>query len=196
MLASKANAEQALKIDDSYAPALDGLAYTYAVGFLERTDYEPLTNELGRGEVLGRALSLVRRSLELDPYRADTHVTAAWVLHWLYRREEALKEMGHALELNPNLADGRFTHMLVHAGRPDEGITYMQQALKHDPFPPPIYRSYLGNYYIKEQYELASRTLREGLDAIPGYRPLNVCWQPAWLGWAVPKKHGLWYTKC
>jgi TolB-like protein/DNA-binding winged helix-turn-helix (wHTH) protein/Tfp pilus assembly protein PilF len=174
--------EQALKLDPSYAPTLDGLAHTYAVGFRERTDYDPLVDELGRTEALKRALSLVRHSLELDPYRAGTHVTAAWILHWLYHRDEALKEIERALELNPNLADGRFTHMLVHAGRPDEAIAFMQRALKHDPFPPPIYRSYLGNaYYETGQYELASRTLRGGLDAIPNYRPLNV-WLAASLG--------------
>jgi adenylate cyclase len=174
--------DQALKLDPSYAPAFDGLAYTYAVGFLERTDYDPLAKELGRTDVLGRALSLARQSLELDPHRAETHVTAAWILHWFYRREEALKEMERALDLNPNLADGRFAHMLVHAGRPDEAIAYMQRALKHDPFPPPIYRSYLGNaYYEAGQYDLASRTLRDGLEAIPGYRPLNV-WLAASLG--------------
>lgn len=167
--------EQALKLDPSYAPALDGLAYTYAVGFLERVDYEPLAPEFGRNEVLERALSLIRKSLELDPYRADTHATAAWILHWLYRREEALKEIERALELNPNLADGRFTHMLVHVGRAEEAITYMQRTVKHDPFPPPIYNSYLGNaYYEAGQYDLAYRVLGDGLKAIPGYRPLNV----------------------
>lgn len=175
VLTSRGLFEQALKLDPSYAPALDGLAYTYAVGFLERTDYDPLAKEFGRTEVLGRALSLVLQSLELDPYRADTHLTAAWILHWSYRREEALKEIERALELNPNFADGRLTHMLVHAGRPDEAIAFMQRALKHDPFPPAIYSSYLGNaYYETGQYELASRTLSHGLEAIPGYRPLNV----------------------
>jgi flavin reductase (DIM6/NTAB) family NADH-FMN oxidoreductase RutF len=34
-----------------------------------------------------------------------------------------------------NLSDGRLTHMLVHAGRIDEAIAYMQRALKHDPLP-------------------------------------------------------------
>lgn len=167
--------EKALDMDPSYAPAMDGLAYTYAVGFLERSEYEPLAGELGRTEVLGHALSLVRRSLELDPYRAQTHATAAWILHWLYRRHEALSEFERALELNPNLADGRFTHMLVHAGRPDDAIVYMQRLMKRDPFPPPIYLSYLGNaYYEAGRYDLAYRTLKDGFDALPGYRPLAV----------------------
>ena len=175
VLAARHLFEQALKQDPAYAPALDGLAYTYAVGFLERSDYEPLTGEFGRAEALERALSLVRKSLELDPYRADTHVTAAWILHWFYRRDEALEEIEQALELNPNLADGRITHMLVHAGQAEKAIAYMQRALERDPFPPPIYKSYLGNaYYETGQYELAYLTLRDGLDAIPRYRPLSV----------------------
>lgn len=175
VLAARELFEQALRLDPSYAPALDGLAYTYAVGFLENTGDERLAHERGNAEVIERALSLARQSLSLDPYRADTHVTAAWILHWAYRREEALKEVERAIELNPNVADGRFTHMLVHAGRVDEAITYMQRVLKHDPFPPPVYKSYLGNaYYEKGQYELAAQTLRAGLDAMPGYRPLNV----------------------
>jgi len=174
--------EQALNLDPSYAPALDGLAYTYAVGFLESAEYESGTREFRRIEILDHALSLVRKSLELDPYRAETHATAAWVLHWLYRRNEAQSEIERALGLNPNLADGRFTHMLVHDGRADEGIAYMQRAMSHDPFPPPIYLSYLGNaYYETGRYDLAYRTLKDGFDAVPGYRPLAV-WLAASLG--------------
>jgi adenylate cyclase len=167
--------EQALNIDPSYAPAMDGLAYTYTVGFLERTDHDPLASEFGRTEILGRALSLARSALALDPYRAETHVTAAWTLHWLYRRSEALSEFERALELNPNLVDGRFTHMLVHMGRSDDAIAYMQRVMKHDPFPSPIYLSYLGNaYYERGEYDRAYHTLKDGFDAIPGYRPLAV----------------------
>ena len=38
---------------------------------------------------------------ELDPYLAEAHATLAWILHWQYRRDEAIAEFNRALELNP-----------------------------------------------------------------------------------------------
>jgi adenylate cyclase len=167
--------EQALAADAQYAPAAQGLAYTYAAAFLEPMRDGQLSGELRQPATLERALSLAQQAVELDPYLAEAHATLGWVLHWQYRRSEALAEFQRALELNPNLVDGRYAHLLVHNGRASEAVTYMLRALRQDPFPPPIYLSYLGNaYYMTGQYDAAYETLRRGRERMPDYRAMTV----------------------
>jgi TolB-like protein/DNA-binding winged helix-turn-helix (wHTH) protein/tetratricopeptide (TPR) repeat protein len=167
--------EQALAIDPGFAPAVQGLAYTYAAAFLEPMRDGQLSDELRQPGTIGHALMLARRAVELDPYLAEAHATLAWILHWQYRRGEALAEFERALELNPNLADGRLGHLLVHDGRAREAVAYLQRVMRQDPFPPPIYLSYLGNaYYMTGQYDAAYDTLRSGRERLPDYRALSV----------------------
>jgi adenylate cyclase len=167
--------EQALAADAHYAPAVQGLAYTYAAAFLEPMRDGQLAGEWRQPAVLERALSLAQQAVELDPYLAEAHATLGWILHWRYRRSEALAEFQRALELNPNLVDGRYAHLLVHNGRASDAVTYMLRALRHDPFPPPIYLSYLGNaYYMTGQYDAAYETLRRGQERMPDYRAMTV----------------------
>lgn len=167
--------QQAREADPRYAPAAQGLAYTYAAGFLEPMRDGALAGELRQPAVLARALTLAQEAVELDPYLAEAHATLAWVLHWQYRRREALVEFERALEVNPNLADGRFAHLLVHNGRSAEAVAYMERMMRQDPFPPPMYLSYLGNaYYMTGQYDQAYATLRSGWERMPDYRALSV----------------------
>jgi adenylate cyclase len=173
--------DKALQADPRYAPAMQGLAYTYAAAFLEPMQDGLLATELRQPATLDRALALARQAVELDPYLAEAHATLAWVLHWQYRRDEAIAEFNRALELNPNLADGRLAHMLVHDGRAPEAVAFMRRVMRQDPFPPPIYFSYLGNaYYLSGDYGAAFNTLRTGMERMPGYRAI-----PVWLAAAA-----------
>ena len=124
---------------------------------------------------LDRALSLAQRAVELDPYMAEAHATLGWILHWQYRRREALVTFQRAFKLNPNLVDGRYALLLMHNGRASDAVTYVLEALRQDPFPPPIYLSYLGNaYYMAGQYDEAYETLRRGRERLPDYRAMTV----------------------
>lgn len=166
---------RAVAADPSYAPAVQGLAYTYAATFLEPMRDGLFAGEYRQQATLDRALSLAQQAVELDPYLAEAHATLAWILHWQYRRGEAISEFERALELNPNLSDGRLAHMLVLDGRAGEAVEYMRRVMRQDPFPPPIYLSYLGNaYYLIGRYEAAFETLRRGAGLMPGYRAIEV----------------------
>jgi hypothetical protein len=48
--------------------------------------------EFRQRAMLDRALLLAQQAVEFDPYLAEGHATLAWVLHWQYRRSEALAE--------------------------------------------------------------------------------------------------------
>jgi adenylate cyclase len=173
--------ERSLAADPRYAPALQGLAYTYAAAFLEPMSDGLFAAELRQPAILDRALRLAREAVETDPYLAEAHATLAWILHWQHRRSEAITKFKRALALNPNLADGRLAHMLVHDGRAGEAVELMQRMMRQDPFPPPIHFSYLGDaYYLNGQYDAAFNTLRIGAERMPGYRAI-----PVWLAAAA-----------
>jgi adenylate cyclase len=168
---------RAVEADPRYAPAVEGLAYSYAIAWLEPTRYQPFRREFQKPETRNRALELAQRAVALDPYLASGHATFAWILHWQYRRDEALVEFERAMELNPNLMDGRFGLMLAHDGRATEAVEFLHRVMHQDPFPPAIYLSYLGNaYFLAGDYEEARRTLETGAERLPDYNPI-----PVWL---------------
>jgi tetratricopeptide (TPR) repeat protein len=165
---------KAVEADPHYAPAIEGLANSYVIAWLEPTGYEPLRREFHDPSTLDRARELAQRAVELDPYLASGHATLAWILHWQYRRDEARTVFERAMQLNPNLMDGRFGLMLAHDGRAAEAIRFLDRAMRQDPFPPAIYLSYLGNsYYLAGDYEAARRTLIAAAESLPDYRPIS-----------------------
>jgi len=167
--------EQAVDADPYYAPAVQGLAEAYLIIWLERTGYAPLDPELRHPETLERARAVAERALRLDPLLAEAHATLAWTLHWQYRRQEALAEFEKAHALNPSLADGRYAHALMQDGRAAEAVEFMQRVMRHDPFPPGMYLSWLGNsYYLLGRYDEAFATLTVGAERMPDYQSILV----------------------
>jgi adenylate cyclase len=166
---------KAVAVDGHYAPAMQALAETYGVIWLEVTDYEPLRLEHRQDATIKTAVALAQKAVEIDPYLAESHATLAWVLHWAYRRQEAMAEFARAMALNPNLTDGRYTHMLFQNGRPEEAIQFMNGSMRLDPFPPPIYLAWLGNaYYLTGDYPQAFDLLKAASARMPGYTSARV----------------------
>jgi adenylate cyclase len=164
--------EKSIVADPHYAPAIQGLAYTYITAYLEPTRYEPIAREYRQKTAIDLALSHAQKAVELEPHLPEARTTLGWILHWQYRRNEAIAEFERAFELNPNLADGRFTLVLYQSGRAPEAIEQMKRIMRLDPFPPAVYFSYLGNaYYLTGQYEKAIELIRASAKRLPGYRP-------------------------
>ena len=139
---------RSLEADPRFAGALAALAGTYM-----RTWREKLNDEYRQPSTLDRALEYGRGAVELDPYMAEGHAQLAYVLHWQYRRSEALREFERAFELNPNLADGRYGLMLIHNGRSAEAIPFIRRVMRLDPLHSPDLYSFLGNaYFLTGEY--------------------------------------------
>jgi len=171
--------QQALNADPNYAPALQALANTYFAGWIEPTDYPPIKREYQDQRILHRALSLAQKAVELDSDLPEAHAALGWILHWQYRRSESMAEFARALDLNPNLADGRFGHALSQNGRNPEAIEFLQQVIRLDPFHPPLYLMYLGSsYYLDGRNAPALEVLRTGARRLRGFRPMHV-WRAA-----------------
>jgi hypothetical protein len=69
--------EQSIAADPRYAPALQGLALTYVMSWLNRQQYEPIAREYQEQATIDRALCLAQNAVELDGNLPDAHVTLA-----------------------------------------------------------------------------------------------------------------------
>jgi adenylate cyclase len=171
--AARAHYEGATAIDPEYAPAFLGLAEAYYLSWYAHRQRmhaaaEPQT-------LLGRALVLAQKAVELDHASAEAHAKLGWILHWHYRRGESMAEYERALELNPNLSDGRYGYCLIHNGRTSEGIEYLQRAMRLDPFYLGFYEVYLGlGYYLSGRFDDALRMFRTATRRMPSMAPPHV----------------------
>ncbi len=161
--------EQAVAADAYYAPAIAALADTYLRAWLVPTEGTPTAQEFLQQATIDRGLMLARKAVAIDPSLAEARAELAWILHWQYRRDEALAEFRHAFALNPNMADGRFTLLLTHGGRATEAIDFMKRVMRLDPFHRPIYFSFLATaYYLAGHYELGIENSRLAVSRVPG----------------------------
>ena len=182
LLRARDHLQRSVAIDPRYAPALAALSDTFHRAWIVRSSHPSVVGEFQQQTVSDRALAIAQSAASVDPYLAEAHTQLGWVLHWRYRRAEALAEFERAAELNPNLADGRFTLLLAHAGRADEGLAYMKRVVRLDPFHRPMYYSYAANAcYLAGRYEGALEASRVAVDRVPGVYQASV-WHAASAG--------------
>ncbi|MGA8144190.1 MAG: tetratricopeptide repeat protein [Candidatus Acidiferrales bacterium] len=121
--------DEAIKSDPTFAPAYLGLAEA--------------SSQLGTAfigapaeETRPKAMSAVRKALELEPDLAEAHVLLAnlELVQWHWADAEA--EYRHALELNPNGANAHagLASWLLCQGRTDEALAGAQRGRELDPF--------------------------------------------------------------
>src|SRR5260370_29416012 len=86
-----------------------------------------------------------------------------------------MAELERAFELNPNLADVRFSIALIHNGCTAEVIEDLRRIMRLDPFHPDLYFSLLGYaYYLGGLHAEALENLRAGVRRMPDWRPAHV----------------------
>lgn len=168
LLAARRALKDAVQLDPDYAPALTALSDTYNRAWLVANDEPSLAGEFQNPIVSDQALSLAERAIVADPTLAEGHSQLAWVLHWRYRRADALAAFRRASDLNPNMADGRYALALAHSGQADESIALLNRIFGRDPLHRAIYLSYLANsYYLAGLYLQALETSRTTIDRLP-----------------------------
>jgi tetratricopeptide (TPR) repeat protein len=92
----------------------------------------------------------------MDENDGFAHMTLGYVYLQMRKYEKAIASGERAVELQPN---GALVHMLLgatlkFAGHVDEGIAYIKQGIRLNPFPAYYYYYHLGRSYIqKGQYE-------------------------------------------
>jgi adenylate cyclase len=90
----------------------------------------------GSEDALARALELGNKAVALDENDSACHSHLAWIHLNLRSFDLAEQHYRHAIELNPNNPNPLhgMGFLLIFSGRPDEGITWLTEAKRLDPY--------------------------------------------------------------
>jgi len=162
--------ERAIAIEPGYARAYAGLALTYTIGAV---------NGWGASleQSLAQADALIQKASQLDDALPQIHFVAGEIS--MYRRNyaAALDELARAIELKPSYADAYalMGWVLHFAGRPQEGLEAMRQAVDLNPRVPGAYYMVEGalRYELEENSE-ATRLLELAVESNPNYQLARV----------------------
>ena len=144
---------KAIELDPRYALAHACLASTYMYDWFWEVSLDPLDE---------RAYETAKQAIELDEEESHCHMIFGRVQ--LYRRNfgQAIYHHERGVSLNPNDADSA-AHMgliLTFTGKPVEGITWLEQAMRLNPYHPDWYCEDLGQaLYAAGRYQDAAQVL-------------------------------------
>jgi TolB-like protein/DNA-binding winged helix-turn-helix (wHTH) protein/Tfp pilus assembly protein PilF len=156
---SRANFEQAIQKDPTFAPAYVGLAKTYE-------DLGTIFVGASPAEMRPRVLGAAKKALELDPDLAEAHLLIAVVYQRRWQWNDAEAEYKRALQLKPSDASahlGFATWLLCH-GRTEEALAWARRARELDPLGESDIAWILFN---SRRYDEAIRDLRSALAVHP-----------------------------
>jgi TolB-like protein/DNA-binding winged helix-turn-helix (wHTH) protein len=167
--------ESAAATDARSADAVEGIANTYLMAWLEPSPGSTTNDEFQSPNSLKWAGDYARKAVELDETSASARATLGWILYWQNGPAEGLPSFDRALELNPGLADWRYGLMLSHGGRAKDAETYMKRIMLIDPLYPPRYKYLLGKaYYFQGRYDDALPLIKQAAVEMPSHRPSHV----------------------
>ncbi len=156
--------EKAVALDPQYAMAYAGLSFTYYREWASRWSTTPQTLE--------RAAALAQQALALDDSLSLAHSLSGFVYGQQQQYDQAIAESERAITLDPNNADSYLgqAHVLLLAGRPEEALRRVEQAMRLNPRFPPIYSFQLGwAYSLVGRQPEAIIALKECLSRNPNY---------------------------
>jgi adenylate cyclase len=118
-------------------------------------------------DALEQALELARRGVALDDGLPFAHLFLGWIHLWRKEHEQAISEAKRCLALDPNNAEGhvRLGHILDQAGRPADGLPFIEAAMRLDPHYPFLYIFWLGHaFQSMERYDQAIAAYRRTIN--------------------------------
>ncbi len=125
--------EKALALDPQYAEAYVWLSFTYYLESAFFWSADPQTLE--------RAFELAQQAVALDDSLPSAHSVLGEVYAQQQQYDQAIAEGERAIALDPNNADSytRQANNLNYAGRPEDALRLVEQAMRLNPHYPPFY---------------------------------------------------------
>jgi len=169
-LKARAYFEEAVRLDPGFATAHAMLAWTYAFEVMNGwTD--------DRDAALQQAGRIATRALEIKP-----DLSLAYFVRGLSYREQheyvkALVEAQKGIEYDPSDAKGHvlLATLMYYAGRPQEGLALIREAMQINPHHPYNYHFHLGQaYFVLHRYQEAIDALNLGLSSNPTSERMRV----------------------
>ncbi|MBI3795385.1 MAG: adenylate/guanylate cyclase domain-containing protein [Deltaproteobacteria bacterium] len=156
--------EKALALDPQYAEAYARLGWTYYVEWAWRWSADPQTLE--------RELALAHQAVVLDDSLPAAHSLLSWVYGQKQQADQAITEGERAIALDPNNGDfyAGQAEVLSTAGRPEEALRMVAQAMRLNPRYPAWYLIESGwAYRLTGQYAEAIATMKELISRNPNF---------------------------
>ena len=160
--------ERAIAIDPRYALAYAGLATSWIHAGVRAA----LSQSFRPREAMPKARAAAEKALALDDTLSEAHAALGQVLFiYEWKREEGMRELRHAMELNPNDQNASHWYALAIAalGRFDEALAQIQRAREIDPLSL-IVRANLGFILFRAgRHAEAIEYLRQTVALEPGF---------------------------
>ncbi len=157
--------ERAVALDPGFARAYAGIANTHVFDYREGSSDSPERSAQ-------KSLEMVEHALALDDSVPQVQFAASLVYAQLAGHEDAIAAARRAIVLDPNYADGyvQMAFSLIFAGRPEEALDQMANAMRLNPWQPFLYTWVLGHaYFVMEQYEEAISLFEKVVESNPHY---------------------------
>jgi len=162
--------EEAARLDSGFAAAHAMLAWTYVFEAMNGWSDD-------RPAALQQAERIATRAIELQPA-----LPLAYFVRGLSYREQheyvkALVEAQKAIEYDPSYANAYvlLATLLYYAGRPEEGLVHIRQAMQINPHHPYNYHFHLGQaYFVLHRYQEAIDAFNLGLSSYPASERMRV----------------------
>jgi adenylate cyclase len=169
--------EKAIALDPQYAEAYALLGYTYWIEWVFRWSADPQTLE--------RMLEMAQKALALNDSLPTAHSLLSYVYTQQQQYDQALAEGERAIALDPNDAESYAgqAQVLNIAGRPEEALQSVAQAMRLNPRCPPWYLLNLGwAYRMTGRYAEAVATQKEVISRNPNFIYANLHLANSYLG--------------
>jgi adenylate cyclase len=169
-LKARAYFEEAVRLDSGFATAYAMLAWTYVFEAMNGWSDD-------RPAALLQAQRMATRAIGIQPV-----LPLAYFVRGLSYREQheyvkALVDAQKAIEYDPSYANAHvlLATLLYYAGRPEEGLARIQEAMQINPHHPYNYHFHLGQaYFVLHRYREAIDALNRGLSSYPASERMRV----------------------
>jgi adenylate cyclase len=160
---SRQKAKEALDLDPNYSSATEMVAWTLLMDGILNTSKTPEKS-------IEQAFELAQMVLDRGGSDAGAHFLIGYAYSRKGQFDKAISELEIARDLFPNNAEinAGLGMVLNDAGKPEEAINVLKNAIRLNPIPPGWYLGRLGDAYrLKGQYEKAVHEYKKAIQLQP-----------------------------